>query len=206
MKKVKGFTLIEIVVVIVLIGILSAVALPRFFDFTGQAVRAASEGMSGALASSVAMSHGMWLAEGKDSVIQVEGMQLLMNRAGYPIASAAIGATAPTAMDCSSLLAGLLSDSSDTASYVAHTGGAAGATMLGVTDANTCIFVHTQSANQGVPAAPVGGAQDDYYGVRYNSVSGMVSPFTIQLPLPTAPTSAPTSVPTSPPMSPTSGG
>ena len=50
----SGFTLIELVIVIVVLGILAAVAIPRFFDFTGDANAAACKGALGGVRSSIA--------------------------------------------------------------------------------------------------------------------------------------------------------
>ncbi|MDM8348175.1 prepilin-type N-terminal cleavage/methylation domain-containing protein [Pseudomonas sp. sp1636] len=55
MKHSKGFTLIELVVVIAILGILAAVALPRFINATKDAHQAAFRGAAGALASAVAL-------------------------------------------------------------------------------------------------------------------------------------------------------
>ena len=53
-NKQSGFTLVELVIVIVVLGILAAVAVPRFFDFTGDAKDAACKGALGGVRSGVA--------------------------------------------------------------------------------------------------------------------------------------------------------
>ena len=71
MKRVSGFTLIELIMVIVILGVLSAFALPRFADLGGDARLASLNALAGTLRSSSNIAHAQQLADGNSPVVSV---------------------------------------------------------------------------------------------------------------------------------------
>ncbi|WDE10951.1 type II secretion system protein [Thalassomonas haliotis] len=67
MKKQSGFTLIELVIVVVILGLLAVTAIPKFLDLTSQAQQANIEGMAGGYATGVSLIRAQWEAEGRPS-------------------------------------------------------------------------------------------------------------------------------------------
>lgn len=57
MKNQNGFTLIELVVVIVVLGILAAIAVPKFVDLKAESQSAALKGVAGAISSASAINY-----------------------------------------------------------------------------------------------------------------------------------------------------
>ncbi len=90
-KAQKGFTLIELVVVITILGILAAFAFPRFAALEVEARIAATEGLAGSIRAGSALAHSMFLVNGGGAVI-MEGVTITMAD-GYPD-GVALGITA----------------------------------------------------------------------------------------------------------------
>jgi len=146
MKKAQGgFTLIELVVVMVILGILAAVALPKFVDMGSQARQAKMNGAVGAVKSASALIHAQWLAMGSPAptatgtTIAYEGgtLDVYTDMAnGYPKGTVI------------STLAGL--DSSYTVTP------AATATLATIADASktTCKFTYTAATVSGTTVTP----------------------------------------------------
>jgi MSHA pilin protein MshA len=81
--KQRGFTLIELVVVITILGILAAFAVPRFARLEVQARTASRDALGGSLRAGAALSHALWLASNQPGNVNMEGTAITMAN-GYP--------------------------------------------------------------------------------------------------------------------------
>ncbi|WP_088829363.1 type II secretion system protein [Marinobacter sp. es.048] len=121
-QKQKGFTLIELVVVIAILGILAAFALPRFAQLSEQAHQSSIRATSGALSAGVALVKAQWVTNGTTgAVAAVDGFgndNVAVNAEGW--ATSTNGNTgAPNANRCLQIWEGLLQSNAPEAALAA---------------------------------------------------------------------------------------
>ncbi|MEZ9132655.1 MSHA biogenesis protein MshA [Vibrio breoganii] len=89
MKKQGGFTLIELVVVIVILGILAVTAAPRFLNLQSDARESSLQGLKGAMAGAGSIVYGKAAIEGVETSSAAVPVENISAKFGYPTATSA---------------------------------------------------------------------------------------------------------------------
>ncbi|CAD6366774.1 MULTISPECIES: prepilin-type N-terminal cleavage/methylation domain-containing protein [Shewanella] len=196
--KQNGFSLIELVIVIVILGLLAATAIPRFLNVTDDAQDASVDGVAGGLSTAVSFVRSQWEVDGRrNNNVLLDGTSVnLDTRFGYPTGTSVTDATAMTDASCQEVFNTVLQSAPRNVLYTQDTrnqrytvrvidgaGGSAtsiaGATVTGL---DLCVYHQVASlvVNQttGVatptPDLSTAGAK----GVVYNPGTGRVLSFT----------------------------
>ncbi|MDV5170947.1 prepilin-type N-terminal cleavage/methylation domain-containing protein [Photobacterium rosenbergii] len=123
MKKQAGFSLVELVIVIIVVGLLAVAALPRFLNVTDEAKKAQIEGVAGGFATAVLSARAQWEAYGRPqnnnlNAVNYDGTEFYLStitnsnnfltREGYPLSAARRNVASMRVNDCEWLMTELL--------------------------------------------------------------------------------------------------
>ncbi|CDT99873.1 18.1 kDa type 4 prepilin, structural subunit of mannose-sens [Vibrio coralliirubri] len=142
MKRQGGFTLIELVVVIVILGILAVTAAPRFLNLQDDAKDATLEGLAGAIQGSASIIYGKAAIEGFESTSGAlsAGGSTINTTFGYPNA---------TEDDITNIVQGI---GDDFEFIEVVTGSDPAQVTFGIPNYTTNCVVYTQADNANTPA------------------------------------------------------
>jgi MSHA pilin protein MshB len=196
--KQQGFSLIELVIVIVILGLLAATAIPRFLNVTDDAEDASVDGVAGGLATAVSFVRAQWEVDGRrnDNVILDGNSVSLDTRFGYPTGTTNTNAKTMTNETCQQVFDSVLQNAPRNVVYnldaskqrytVRMQNGVGGSSIdidgQTVNNLDLCVYhqVATLALNQTsgvadpVPDLDTAGAN----GVTYNPGTGQVVAFT----------------------------
>ncbi|MGI2093296.1 pilin [Shewanella oncorhynchi] len=196
--KQTGFSLIELVIVIVILGLLAATAIPRFLNVTDDAEDASVDGVAGGLSTAVSFVRSQWEVDGRqNSSVILDGTSVSLDpRFGYPTGTSVTSATAMTNASCQEVFNTVLQSAprnvlfnqdARNQRYTARVINAAGGSANSITGAvvtglDLCVYHQVASLvlNQttGVPTPTPDLSTAGAKGIVYNPGTGRVLSFT----------------------------
>lgn len=183
-NKNSGFTLIELVVVVVLLGTISATALPRFVNLSRDAEQASFDSFVGAFRTGINLYHLRWQTQGQPNQAFV-GFNSTPSPQGYPVGGPDL--TQVGEGDCRTIWQDVLADV-DSPTFIRSTSGwgssiqavdwssnASQISSFGETSDIFCHYIYTRAFNNGAFSGLVG---ERVPAIQYNTRTGEVNAIT----------------------------
>ncbi|MBR9729062.1 prepilin-type N-terminal cleavage/methylation domain-containing protein [Shewanella intestini] len=197
-SKQKGFSLIELVIVIVILGLLAATAIPRFLNVTDDAENASVDGVAGGLSTAVGFVRAQWEVDGRrNTSVTLDGTNVSLDtRFGFPTGTSSTDVTAMSDANCQEVFNNVLQSaprnvlSTTDARNQRYTvrvldgvgGNATAIDGTSVTDIDLCVYHQVASLvlNQatGLPNPNPDLTTPGAKGITYNPGTGQVLSFT----------------------------
>ena len=158
MKRLHGFTLLELVVAIVILGLLSVLAAPKFLGLQSDARAAALSGLAGSMEGAVAIVYGKSAVQGiENQPASASGGSFVEGVAvdyGYPMASE---------LGIGNAVQGLRGDNSDWKMLGAHAETIPNEVIVysfaNAQDNETCVVIYRSNTSAGAPTIVSAGAE-----------------------------------------------
>ena len=190
--KQQGFSLVELVIVIIILGLLAATALPRLLSVTDDAEDATVEGVAGGFATAVGLVRSQWELDGRPTnnggtnvaIVSLDGVNVAVDPSkGYPTGGENdnnSSANSLTAEDCQQIFVRILQSSPKiTTSFVGNNNPSFAendyyTTTSSSNGQSTCLYYLVQTIKNST-GAPNGTGSGN--GFEYLPLTGQISVF-----------------------------
>jgi MSHA pilin protein MshB len=190
MNRQNGFTLIELIAVVVILGFLAATAIPKFMNATDDAKEASIEGVAGGISSAVGLVRSQWELSGRSLTVNLGGSAnnagavvmdnttIWVNASGYPFTAggATPASTNPTVAMCELTFDNILQNSPSSTSVNTAIANRYFVSLETVGGQSSCIYHLMDSLDKttgdvGTPTTAIG------QGFYYSPFTGRVDVF-----------------------------